>query len=54
MLLERGRQRGRERNIDVRKKHQLLPPIPVCVRLGTRDQELTFSLGMCPDQESNP
>ena len=49
---ERGKGRqgvgvGRERNMDVREKHQLPP---VCTPAGDH----THNLGMCPDQESNP
>ena len=44
---ERGRQRERERNIDVRNIDWL--PL-VCA--PTRDR--AHNLGMCPDQESNP
>ena len=41
------KERERERNINVREKHQWV--FPTCAL--TRDQ--THNLGMCPDQESN-
>ena len=45
--MERERERKREKH-NVREKHPTLPP----VHTPTRDR--THSLGMCPDQESNP
>ena len=44
---KRGKEGGREKNIDVRGNNQLPP-----VHIPTRDQ--TFNLGMCLDRESNP
>ena len=47
LILERegGRERGKERNIDVRERRDRLPP--VCALIGDR----THSLGTCPDRD---
>ena len=44
---ERGRERVRKRDIDVREKHHQLPPI------GTTTEEQSCNLGMCPDWDLN-
>ena len=52
MLSER--EEGRERNIDAREKHLLVPP--VCAQTGDRthsEPPLNCNLGMCPEWESN-
>ena len=50
LILERGggRERERERNLDVRERHQSV------FSWRRLDQDLTPNLGMCPDWESNP
>ena len=47
--LERGE--GRERNVNVREKHQL---VASCMHPNHVDRGLNHKLGMCLDRESNP